>query len=143
MKDVLITINSIQNLDGEDRLGPELITQGTYDYASDGARFSYMESELTGLDGTKTQFHIRPDEVVMSRRGAVNAQLVFHKGENNRFLYHTPYGALTMGVNTHRLEWRMDEHGGEMEIEYDLDVETSHISRNKFKINVREKGLKS
>jgi len=143
MKDVLITINSIQNLDGEDRFGPELITQGTYDYAADGARFAYMESPLTGLDGTRTQFHLRPDEVVMSRRGAVNAQLVFHQGENNRFLYHTPYGALTMGVNTHRLEWRMDEHGGEMEIEYDLDVETSHISRNKFKINVREKELKS
>ena len=39
-KDVLITIHSIQNIDGRDCDGPELVTQGTYEYAPDGARFS-------------------------------------------------------------------------------------------------------
>ena len=142
-KDVLISICSMQNLDGQDNDGPELITQGSYDYAPDGIRFSYMESELTGLDGTKTTFHVLPDEVILSRRGAVNAQMVFHRGEKRSFRYQTGVGALDMGVDTHRLEWKMDEHGGHMEIEYDLNVEQSFLSRNKFIINVREKELKS
>lgn len=142
-KDVLISIQSVQNLDGRDNDGLELITQGSYDYASDGIRFSYMESELTGLDGTQTTFQIFPEEVILSRRGTVNAQMVFRRGEKRSFRYRTQLGALNMSLNTHRLEYMLDEHGGNMEIEYDLNFEQSFLSRNKFIINVREKELKS
>ena len=142
-KDVLITIHSIQNIDGQDCDGMELITQGTYEYAPDGARFSYMESELTGLEGTRTDFHIKPEEVILSRRGSVNAQMVFRRGEKQKFRYQTEIGALSMGLNTHRLECAMDEHGGDMEIEYDLHFNQSFLSHNRFIINVREKGWKS
>ena len=142
-KDVLISIQSVQNLDGRDNDGLELITQGSYDYASDGIRFSYMESELTGLDGTRTTFQIFPEEVILSRRGAVNTQMVFRRGEKHSFRYRTQMGALSMSLNTHRLEYALDEHGGNMEIEYDLNFEQSFLSRNKFIINVREKELKS
>ena len=141
-KDVMITIRSTQNVDGSETEGAELITAGTYNYGKDGIRFSYMESEITGLDGTKTVFHIKPDEVVLSRRGSVNSQMVFHLGESSNFLYSTEYGMLQMGLDTRRLECALDEHGGDMEIEYDLDFERSFLSRNTFKINVREKNLR-
>ena len=143
MKDVLITINSIHNVDGHISIGPELVTEGSYDFAADGARLAYMESELTGMTGTKTAFCIKPDEVILSRRGSVNAQMVFRRGEKQKFRYQTDFGALSMGLNTHRLESSMDEHGGDMEIEYDLHFNQSFLSRNRFIINVREKGLKS
>lgn len=135
-KDVLISIQSVQNLDGWNSDGAELITHGSYDYASDGIRFSYMESELTGLDGTKTTFLIFPEEVILSRQGTVNAQMVFRRGEKRSFRYRTQMGALSMSLNTHRLEYALDEHGGNMEIEYDLNFEQSFLSRNKFIINV-------
>ena len=138
-KDVLITIHSIQNIDGQDCDGPEFITQGTYEYAPDGARFSYMESALTGLDGTRTDFHIKPEEVILSRRGTVNARMVFRRGEKQKFRYQTDFGALNMGLNTHRLVSSMGEHGGDVEIEYDLNFNQSFLSRNRFIINVREK----
>ena len=142
-KDVLITIHSIQNIDGQDCDGPEFITQGTYEYAPDGARFSYMESALTGLDGTRTDFHIKPEEVILSRRGTVNARMVFRSGEKQKFRYQTDFGALNMGLNTHRLVSSMGEHGGDVEIEYDLNFNQSFLSRNRFVINVREKELRS
>ena len=142
-KDVLITIHSIQNIDGQDCDGPEFITQGTYEYAPDGARFSYMESALTGLDGTRTDFHIKPEEVILSRRGTVNARMVFRRGEKQKFRYQTDFGALNMGLNTHRLVSSMGEHGGDVEIEYDLNFNQSFLSRNRFIINVREKELRS
>ena len=138
-KDVLITIHSIQNIDGQDCDGPEFITQGTYEYAPDGARFSYMESALTGLDGTRTDFHIKPEEVILSRRGTVNARMVFRRGEKQKFRYQTDFGALNMGLNTHRLVSSMGEHGGDVEIEYDLNFNQSFLSRNRFILNVREK----
>lgn len=142
-KDVLISIQSVQNLDGKDSDGPELITLGTYDYASDGIVFSYLESELTGLDGTKTSFRVLPGEVTLTRKGSVNAQMVFRLGEKHNFRYQTAIGALNMGVDTHRLECWLDEHGGNMEIEYDLNVDQSFLSRNKFIIKIREKELTS
>ena len=142
-KDGLITIHSIQNIDGRDCDGPELITQGTYDFAPDGVRLSYMESELTGLGGTRTDLQIKPEEVVLSRRGSVNAQMVFRRGEKQRFRYQTDFGSLNLGVSTKRLESTLDEHGGDVEIEYDLNFNQSFLSRNRFLINVREKELRS
>ena len=142
-KDVMITIKSSQRLASGESDGVELITDGTYNYGADGIRFSYMESELTGLDGTKTMFQIKPDEVVLSRRGSVYSQMVFHPGKTSDFLYRTEYGMLQMGLDTLRLECSLGEHGGSMEIEYYLDFEKNFLSRNTFKIDVREKGLKS
>ena len=142
-KEVLITIRSKQNIDGSETEGVEFMTHGTYSYGRSGIRFSYMESPLTGMDGTKTVFQILPDEVVLSRRGVVNSQMVFHPGECSDFLYNTEYGLLQMGLDTRRMECAMDENGGSMEIEYDLDLERNFISRNTFRIDVREKGLKS
>ena len=143
MKDVLITINSTQNLDGHECIGPELITQGSYDFSRDSISFSYMESELTGMSGTKTAFCIKPDEVILSRSGAVNAQMVFRTGEHSRFMYRTEFGALTIGLDTRHLQNSLDEHGGDLLIEYALDFEHAPISHNKFQINVRERNLKS
>ena len=136
-KDVMITIHSIQNIDGRDCDGPELITQGTYDYAPDGVRLSYMESELTGMGGTRTDLQIKPEEVILSRRGRVNAQMVFRRGEKERFRYQTEFGALSLGVRTQRLESTLGEHGGDVEIEYDLNFNQSYLSRNRFLINVK------
>lgn len=137
MRDVLITINSTQSLGG-DSDGMELITQGKYSVDKDGIRFSYMESELTGLKGTKTDFFVTPGEVVMSRQGTVTAQMVFHKGQKQHFAYETPYGTLTMGLDTHKIEHALGEHGGDVEIEYDIDLDRAVVSRNRFKINVRD-----
>lgn len=141
-KEVLITINSTQNIDGTESEGSELITRGTYSFSDGEIRFSYMESELTGMEGTRTDFLIRPAEVVMSRAGAVTARMVFRRGQKHHFLYETQYGTLTMGLDTHRIQTSLDEHGGSMEIEYDLDFERALVSRNKFRINVREQAGK-
>ena len=143
-KEVLISIQSMQNLDGFDSEGPELITTGDYDYAADAIRFAYQETELTGLGGTKTEFRIRPsDEVTLIRSGTVNARMVFRPGEKHSFRYQTGLGEMYLGVDTKRLLLDMDEHGGDIEIEYDLNFNRSYLSRNRFIIKVREKELKS
>ena len=142
-KEVLISIQSVQNLDGHDSDGPELITLGSYEYGEDGICFSYMETELTGLDGTKTTFRIRPpEEVILTRRGTLNAQMVFRAGEKHSFRYQTGIGSLNLSVDTKQLEMTLNEHGGDLRIEYDLTFEHSYLSRNQFIIKVREKEQK-
>lgn len=137
-KNVLITIESSQVLDGESTASPELVTQGRYSMENDRIRLSYMESKLTGMEGTLTAFTVSPGQVVLTREGSVNATMIFRKGEKQAFYYETKFGSLTLNLNTHRIEHSLGEHGGDMEIEYDLNFEAAFLSRNKFKINVRE-----
>ena len=140
-KDVFITIRASQSLGAGEKDDWELLTRGTYSYGKDEAVLSYMETELTGLEGTLTVFQVKPGAVVLSRRGPVTSKMVFQPGKCDDFLYGTQFGVLEMALDTHRLECALDEHGGSMEIEYDVDIERRIRSRNTFNIHVREREM--
>ena len=141
MKDVIISIKGTQGPyfdDEADRI--ELITSGEYTHEGTETVFSYMESEMTGMEGTRTTFRVNPQKVTLTREGTLNAQMVFEEGKKHLFLYETPYGATSMGVGTRRLRDRLGESGGEMEIDYTIDVDSVVVSENSFIISVRESG---
>ena len=138
MKDVVISIRSIHGLgeDGEDRI--EFTTDGLYHYEDGTGYLSYLESEVTGLPGTETCMEIRPDEVVVDRRGGVTSRMVFRRGEKNRFQYETPYGMATMGMDTKRIRHNFNERGGSMVVDYVLNVEHAVVERSRLTLDVRE-----
>lgn len=137
MKDVIISITGVQQGgDGTDEM--ELVTAGRYGVENGEVHFTYQESELTGLEGTQTSFSVSPARVIMSREGKLNTSMVFEEGKKHYFLYETPYGAATMGVDTRRIRSRLGAHGGDMEIDYAVDVEHMVVGQNSFKISVRE-----
>ncbi len=139
MKDVVISIIGTQTLDETDRPDViELVTDGQYSHSPEETVLTYQESELTGLEGTSTRFTIGPQDVVMSREGKMSTRMVFEEGKKHLFLYETPYGAATMGVNTNKVTHHMGEHGGEMEIDYVVDFDHTVVGRNNFKISVKE-----
>ena len=138
MKDVIISIKGTQNdPNGADNI-IELETDGTFAFENGEGMLSYMESELTGLDGTKTSFAVGPLGVVMTREGNLNSRMVFEKGKKHNFLYETPFGSATMGVNTTNISVAFDEHGGNMEIDYVVDFQHSVVGHNMFRIKVSE-----
>ena len=138
MKNVIISIKGLQDNPGNGENMIELVTDGLFSYNKGNASLSYMESELTGLDGTKTTFDISPLSVVMTREGTLNSQMIFEEGRKHTFVYDTPFGSTTMGVNTSRVSIDMNEHGGDMEIDYLVDFQQSVVGHNIFLINVRE-----
>jgi len=138
MKDVIISIKGTQNdSEGGDNI-IELETDGVFAYENGEGMLSYMESELTGLNGTKTSFTIGPMGIVMTREGSLNSRMVFEKGRKHNFLYETPFGSATMGVDTTNISMSFDEHGGNMEIDYVVDFQHSVVGHNMFKIRVSE-----
>ena len=138
MKNVLISIEGLQlDPDGEEN-GVEFVTDGVFEFINGQGSFSYMESELTGMEGTKTSFSITPVSVVMTREGSLSSRMVFEEGRKHNFIYETPFGATTMGVNTKSISFDLNESGGSMEIDYVVDFQQSVVGRNMFKINVRE-----
>ena len=138
MTDAIISIIGTQKDPSGETDRVELVTAGQYGYENGESRFCYMESDITGLSGTETSFTISPLGVVMSRKGSLNSELVFQPGKKHFFLYETPYGSATMGVDTRALRHSMNEHGGELELDYDINFEHSLVGRNQFKINVKE-----
>ncbi|MEA5151260.1 MAG: DUF1934 domain-containing protein [Oscillospiraceae bacterium] len=140
MKDVIISINSIHSYgrDEEDKL--EFTTDGYYFYEDGTGCLSYMESEVTGMEGTRTSVIVSPQQVVVDRDGMITSRMIFQEGEKNSLLYNTPYGTATMGIDTRKIEQRFDEDGGELEIDYVVDMEHAVVTRNIFQISVKQMG---
>jgi len=141
MKDVIISIKGTQGHSPgltDEAEAIELITSGEYSHRDAETIFSYMESEMTGMEGTRTTFCVNPDKVTLTREGTLNTQMVFEQGKKHVFLYETPYGATSMGVDTRRLKSKLGEAGGKMEIDYVIDVDSVVVSENSFIISVRE-----
>ncbi len=118
----------------------ELVTEGTWDQTEDGTiTIRYEETELTGLEGTSTTFHITPGCVTLIRQGKLNSEMVFEYDRRHLSMYATPYGTIAIGVNTHKMSVDLDDDGGEVEIHYALEVDHAVMSENIFQLNVKAK----
>ena len=136
---VLLSIRGEQYFDGIDPDETELMTEGTMELAEDGIVLSYEESELTGMEGTTTTFEVKGSRVTLTRSGTVNSQMVFEEGRQHTSLYETPFGELSVDIQTSILKHNLSERGGLMEIKYSIAVEHTVTGRNCFKIRVKRK----
>ena len=136
---VLLSIRGEQYFDDIDPDATELMTEGTMALTEDGIVLSYEESELTGMEGTTTTFEVKGPRVTLTRSGAVNSQMVFEEGRQHTSLYETPFGELSVDIQTSELKHNLSERGGLMEIKYSIAVEHTVTGRNCFKIRVRRK----
>lgn len=137
---VLLSIRGEQYFDDIDPDGTELMTEGTMELPEDGrVLLSYQETELMGMEGTTTTFEVKGSQVILTRTGKVNSQMVFEEGRQHTSLYETPFGELTVDIQTSRLRHNLSERGGVMDIKYSIAVEHTVTGRNCFKIRVRRK----
>ena len=117
----------------------ELVTSGTLKRdGAGGYTVSYQETELTGLEGTVTKLHIKDGQVTLLREGSINSQMVFEEGRRHLSMYETPYGALSIGVNTRRMRSTLGEAGGDLEIDYAIEIDNLIAGQNLFRMNVRK-----
>ncbi len=140
LKDVWISFHSVNGYDDEEPDSLEFVTDGQYLFQDEMACLSYQESEVTGLEGTRTSVTILPDQVVVDRAGTVQSRMIFKEGSKSSFLYSTPFGQATMGVDTRSIRRNMNEHGGNVEIDYVVDMEHAVVARNRFSITIRQMG---
>ena len=136
---VMLSIRGEQYFDGIDPDATELMTEGTLELTDGGMVLSYQETELTGMEGTITTFEVNGSRVTLTRTGKVNSQMVFEEGRQHTSLYETPFGELTVDIQTSRLRHNLSERGGVMDIKYSIAVEHTTTGRNCFKIRVKRK----
>lgn len=134
---VILTIRGEQLFDGCDPDATELMTEGTMELRKGDIFLSYEETALTGLEGTTTTFAIQGPLVSLTRAGKINSQMIFEEGRQHTSLYETPYGELSVDIQTSYLRHNLTERGGVMEIKYSIAVEHTATGHNSFRIQVR------
>lgn len=135
---VILSVKGQQIYENQPPEVTELVTEGALKRDGDGSiTLRYQETELTGLEGTETTFHIVPGCVTLLRQGQLNSEMVFEQGRRHLSMYATPYGTIAIGVNTHKMDLELDENGGQVEIHYSLEVDHAVVSENLFQIGVR------
>lgn len=133
---VIISIKSNQIYDDREPDCIELVSAGTLEQTEGGYTISYQESELTGLEGTTTVLQVSEGQVTLLRQGGVNSVMVFEEGRQHVSVYETPEGTLAISVNTQRLRSALDAQGGDIEIQYTIDVNHAATGLNQFHIHV-------
>ena len=136
---VLLSIKAEQDFDGLNPENTELLTEGVMETRPDGLALRYQESALTGMEGTVTEFEIRGARVILRRTGSVTSQMVFEEGRQHTSLYETPFGELSIDVQTSYLRHDLSETGGFMDIRYSISVEHAATGKNRFRVSVKRK----
>ena len=139
-KEVIISIKGMQEFEQTGKDTIELVTRGSLGEQAGVYTLRYQESELTGLEGTQTTIEVEPERVSMLREGQVNTQMIFQEGRRHLSMYNTPYGSMAVGVNTRHLYAQLDAAGGDIEIDYSIEIDHAIVGRNIFRINVKQAG---
>ena len=138
MKDVIITITATQTTDDAANMDTlaEFTTVGQYSWADGCGTISYLESELTGMEGTFTSIHYTPQGARLERTGNLVSAMEFTPGVRNAFAYDTPYGSATVGLETLEYTAKLTEQGGTLNIEYVVDFDHSMVGVNNMHIEI-------
>ncbi len=136
-KDVWLSIYSYQHLLGCDEEQAALDTAATL-YKRNGKYFIiYQESELTGLEGTQTTLKLEGKQVTLIRTGAFVSHMMFRENERRVGLYQTPFGQqMTITTQTSSVQNSVGDSGGELVIDYTIEVDNSMMGVYHFEMYV-------
>lgn len=139
-RDVLLSIRSAQKFDGCDEENIDLMTQARLYERGGKFYISYEESELTGLTGTRTTVKLDGDTVTMMRTGTYPSEMLFAKNKRHVGLYHTEFGAMTVSTHTNELKNNIGKDGGELSIDYTIEVDQTMVGNHRFRMIVKPNG---
>ncbi len=136
-KDVIISICGLQQAEGETADPITLVTAGRY-YRKNGHYYiTYEETELTGLEGTRTTLRVAPDHVKLIRTGQYPSELLFELGKRHLSLYHTDFGDLSIVVSTQNIHNTLTDDGGELDVKYAVEVANTAVGVNHLNLKIK------
>ena len=137
-KDVILTIKGVQFTQNSFPEITEMVTAGEYYYGEDYISVIYMDTD-TDSDHRPihTELRIEKDRVTLTRKGAISTHLLFQEGKRAFSQYVTEAGYLMMGVNVHHIRQRLDQNGGQLELDYALEMNHCVVGENHFSVTIR------
>ena len=110
-----------------------LFTEAKYSNIDKKAHLMYQETEVSGMEGTKTLLTYDGEQLHIKRYGNVNSALSIRLDEWVDNVYKTPYGIFLMKTYGKIITWENDERLW-VEAVYDLEMENGDRSVVQVKI---------
>ncbi|WP_125153331.1 DUF1934 domain-containing protein [Clostridium rectalis] len=135
-KNALVSVSGVQSKK-DDNI--EVVTPGKF-YKKEGQFYVvYDETEISGMEGTTTTFKINSKEGKMSliRMGSTSTKMEFENDMDNIVLYNTPYGTLELNIHTKKINIDVNEQGGDIFINYDMNISGQKPQNTTLKINIK------
>ena len=138
-ENVLLSIVGRQAYPGQEPDSIELVTAGTMEKIEGGWELSYLESDLTGLDGVKTTFRVEEGKITLTREGRLRSQMVFQEGVRHESLYQMEFGALMITVEATFMFFDIVPDGGTIDLSYAISIENTEAGMIDYHLDIRAK----
>ena len=140
-KDVIVTIRGLQNGPETDGEPIEMIVAGEYFYKNNKHYILYDEVMEGESQITKNRIKVSDGLMELFKSGAINVHMAFEKDVKHVSNYNTPYGTLTMGIDTKTVEIKETEHEMDIFAEYAMEMNDEFVADCNISINVKSKGI--
>ncbi len=131
---ILISICGTQRDEDGTEQTIELTTAGTLWRDGAAVCISYIETEMTGMEGVKTTFRVEDGKISMVREGALQSTISFEEGERDESLYDLGFAALLLRISTRRARARLEDSAGCLELSYSVEMERRMVASHSYKI---------
>ncbi len=138
-KDVLVTVGSVQYDQQQEMERIQIVVPGVY-YKKNGKHYIFYD-EVSEEDAAVTKNMIKLDDDILEirKKGANSVYMIFQKDRKHMTFYQTPFGRLTMGILTKRLN--VEEAKSELGIllSYALEINEEHTADCEVSIAIAPK----
>ena len=119
-ENVILRIHTLQGGGPDEDMEMRFVTEGERWTDEAGTHLKYTESEISGLDGTRTEIILHNGTVAVHRDGEFGTDFLFEMGKPSESVYETPFGRLQLQAVPERVEYSLDPEGGRVHLEYHL-----------------------
>lgn len=138
-KEVIVTVVGVQR----DEAGEEtrIVQQlpGEFHEKENAIFLFYQEKDRETGAITQNSLKFKDGVLTYTRKGSVNARMVFTPDENYITAYQSPFGLLHLEIHTRELAHVIGPHNGTIRVSYELYSDGAFVSSNELTLNIRNK----
>lgn len=134
-KSAVISVLSKQSGNDDEKI--EVVTPGIF-YEKEGKFYIiYDETEISGMQGTKTTIKVEDNQFTLIRKGTTNTRMLFKEKHSDFIMYQTPHGMLQLSINIKKLSIDVDENGGSIKALYDMGISGDQSITTELNVNIK------
>lgn len=139
METAMITLRGMQTSTQNQTTTIEFVSEANFYKKDDTYYIVYEETEITGMKGTKTTIKVSKDAVSLIRFGTISSNMTFEMGIKHASSYGTGFGFLNVSTEANEIRTSLNEDGGEVYVDYEVEIEGERIGKNNFHLIVKVK----
>ena len=143
-KDVFVSVEGMHFSQQAEPGKVEIINAGSY-YKKNDYHYVLYDEAMEGFDQvTRNMIKFRDGEVLLHKKGVINADMLFEENKTNSSCYMTPFGEIMMNINTTAVDILEREDKIILDVGYTLEVGYEELAQCRIHIRVspRAEGAK-